>query len=71
MIQAGAANRHDLTLAAMRWSVASVAWSLLAGGSSVAVGLSVDSTALVGVGLNSLLDGVASACLSGGFDTSA
>lgn len=63
MIRAGAAGRHDLTLAAMRWSVASVAWSLLVGGSSVAVGLSVDSTALVGVGLNSLLDGVASTVL--------
>jgi divalent metal cation (Fe/Co/Zn/Cd) transporter len=58
-----AAGRHDLTLAAIRWSVATVAWALLAGGSSVAVGLSIDSTALVGVGLNSLLDGVASTVL--------
>ena len=57
------AARHDLTLAAIRWSVASVTWALLAGGSSVAVGLSIDSTALVGVGLNSLLDGVASSVL--------
>ena len=58
-----AAGRHDLTLAAIRWSAATVAWSALAGGSSVAVGLSLDSTALVGVGLNWLLDGVASSVL--------
>jgi divalent metal cation (Fe/Co/Zn/Cd) transporter len=49
--------------AAVRWSGASVAWALLVGGASVVAGLAAKSTALVGFGLGSLLDGGASAVL--------
>ena len=48
---------------AVRWSAASLAWALLVGGASVVAGLVAASTALVGFGLNSLLDGGASAVL--------
>ncbi|MFL5908558.1 MAG: cation transporter, partial [Solirubrobacterales bacterium] len=49
--------------AAVRWSAASLAWALLVGGASVVAGLIAQSTALVGFGLDSLLDGGASAVL--------
>jgi divalent metal cation (Fe/Co/Zn/Cd) transporter len=49
--------------AAVRWSGASLAWALLVGGASVVAGVIAASTALVGFGLDSLLDGGASAVL--------
>jgi divalent metal cation (Fe/Co/Zn/Cd) transporter len=55
--------RPDLIAAAIRWSVGSVAWGLLVGCGSLAAGLSADSTALVGFGLSSLVDGIASCVL--------
>ena len=54
---------HSLLERALWWSVASLGWALLVGGLSVAEGLIVDSTALVGFGLGSLGDGGASATL--------
>jgi divalent metal cation (Fe/Co/Zn/Cd) transporter len=53
----------DDLAAAVRWSAASLAWAILTGGAAVAAGLIADSTALVGFGLDSLLDGGASAVL--------
>ena len=48
---------------ALRWCALSVAWALLAGGSSVAAGFAARSVALVGFGLDSVIDGSASAVL--------
>jgi divalent metal cation (Fe/Co/Zn/Cd) transporter len=56
-------NRVEATRAAVRWSGASLAYSVLVGGVSLVVGTSSGSTALVGFGLNSVIDGVASAVL--------
>lgn len=47
----------------MRWCGISVAWALLAGGTSLAAGLIAKSVALTGFGGDSLIDGVASAVL--------
>jgi divalent metal cation (Fe/Co/Zn/Cd) transporter len=49
--------------AAVRWSAASLGWAILTGGASVAAGVIANSAALVGFGLDSLLDGGASAVL--------
>jgi divalent metal cation (Fe/Co/Zn/Cd) transporter len=49
--------------AAVRWSAASLAWAILTGGAAVVAGAIAASTALVGFGLDSLLDGGASAVL--------
>jgi divalent metal cation (Fe/Co/Zn/Cd) transporter len=54
---------HSLLERALWWSVASLGWALLVGGLSVAEGLILHSTALVGFGLGSLGDGGASATL--------
>jgi divalent metal cation (Fe/Co/Zn/Cd) transporter len=48
---------------AVRWSAASLAWAVLTAGVAVAAGLIANSTALVGFGLDSLLDGGASGVL--------
>jgi divalent metal cation (Fe/Co/Zn/Cd) transporter len=56
-------RRVEDLVAAVRWSAASVAWAVLTGATSVVAGLIASSTALVGFGLNSLLDGGASAVL--------
>jgi divalent metal cation (Fe/Co/Zn/Cd) transporter len=48
---------------AIRWCAASLAWAGLVGAATIAAGLSAGSTALVGFGLNSLVDGGASATL--------
>lgn len=47
----------------MRWSAASLGWAILTGGASVAAGVIASSAALIGFGLDSLLDGGASAVL--------
>jgi divalent metal cation (Fe/Co/Zn/Cd) transporter len=58
-----ATERSDLVAAAIRWSVASLAWAVLAGGASVAAWIAAGSIALVGFGASSVLDGSASAVL--------
>jgi divalent metal cation (Fe/Co/Zn/Cd) transporter len=50
-------------VAAIRWCALSVGWALLVGAASLAAGLAAGSTALVGFGLNSLVDGTASTIL--------
>jgi divalent metal cation (Fe/Co/Zn/Cd) transporter len=50
-------------VAAVRWSAASLTWAILTGGASVAAGVAASSAALIGFGLDSLLDGGASAVL--------
>jgi divalent metal cation (Fe/Co/Zn/Cd) transporter len=55
--------RHDSIAAAIRWCALSVAWALLVAVTSLAAGFAADSTALVGFGLASLLDGTASSVL--------
>jgi divalent metal cation (Fe/Co/Zn/Cd) transporter len=57
------ASRHDQILAAIRWCALSVAWALLVAVTSLAAGFAADSTALVGFGLASLVDGTASSIL--------
>jgi divalent metal cation (Fe/Co/Zn/Cd) transporter len=52
-----------LRRAAIGWCSLSVVWSAVAGVSSAVVGLVVSSTALLGFGANSILDGAASAVL--------
>ena len=49
--------------AAIRWCAASVAWAALVGAAAIGAGLAAGSTALVGFGLNSLVDGGASVTL--------
>lgn len=56
-------SRPELVSAAIRWSVASLAWALLAGGASVVAGVAASSVALIGFGASSVLDGSASAVL--------
>jgi divalent metal cation (Fe/Co/Zn/Cd) transporter len=56
-------SRSDHVAAAIRWSILSVAWALLVGVASLAVGVTARSTALVGFGLNSVVDGTASVVL--------
>jgi divalent metal cation (Fe/Co/Zn/Cd) transporter len=58
-----ASVRRRAVVAAVRWCAASVVWALLVGATSVAAGLAAGSTALVGFGLDSLVDGGASATL--------
>lgn len=60
---AESSNRVEATRAAVRWSGASLAYSVLVGGISLVVGTTSASTALVGFGLNSVIDGIASAVL--------
>jgi divalent metal cation (Fe/Co/Zn/Cd) transporter len=55
--------RHNHVADAIRWSALSVAWAVLVGAASVVAGLAAQSTALVGFGLGSLLDGMASVVL--------
>jgi divalent metal cation (Fe/Co/Zn/Cd) transporter len=57
------ARHARLVLAATRVSVASVSWSFLIGGTSVAAGISSHSVALVGFGLESFIDAIASVVL--------
>jgi divalent metal cation (Fe/Co/Zn/Cd) transporter len=61
-MDASSARRHRV-VAAIRWSALSVLWALLVGVASLAAGLAANSTALVGFGLNSLVDGTASSIL--------
>lgn len=56
-------ERHRVTLAAVKWCAASVAWASLAGGSSLVAGVASSSVALVAFGANSLLDATASGVL--------
>jgi divalent metal cation (Fe/Co/Zn/Cd) transporter len=55
--------RHHRVVAAIRWCALSVGWALLVGVTSLAAGVAANSTALVGFGLNSLVDGTASSIL--------
>jgi divalent metal cation (Fe/Co/Zn/Cd) transporter len=57
------AARHDQIVAAISWCALSVAWALLVAVTSLAAGFAADSTALVGFGLASLVDGTASSIL--------
>lgn len=57
------AARHDQIVAAIRWCALSIAWALLVAFLSLAAGFAANSTALVGFGLNSLVDGTASSIL--------
>jgi divalent metal cation (Fe/Co/Zn/Cd) transporter len=58
-----AANRHRLIVDATRWTALSVAWALLVAVASLAAGFAANSTALIGFGLSSLVDGTASSIL--------
>ena len=55
--------RTHAVLAATGWCAASVAWATLVGTASLAAGFGAGSSALVGFGLDSLVDGGASATL--------
>jgi divalent metal cation (Fe/Co/Zn/Cd) transporter len=55
--------RGEAVVAAIRWCALSVGWALLVGATSVAAGIADHSTALLGFGLDSLVDGIASATL--------
>ena len=57
------AARHDQIVAAIRWCALSVAWALLVAVTSLAAGFAANSTALVGFGLSSFVDGTASSIL--------
>ena len=57
------AARHDLVVSAIRWSAVSVAWGVLVGATSLGAGVSAESVALVGFGLDSLVDGAVSVIL--------
>jgi divalent metal cation (Fe/Co/Zn/Cd) transporter len=57
------ATRHDQVLAATRWCALSVGWALLVAVTSLAAGFAANSTALIGFGLSSLVDGIASSIL--------
>jgi divalent metal cation (Fe/Co/Zn/Cd) transporter len=61
-VDASAARGTDV-VTAIRWCALSVGWALLGGVTSLLAGLAADSTALVGFGLNSMVDGTASAIL--------
>jgi divalent metal cation (Fe/Co/Zn/Cd) transporter len=56
-------TRHDRIVAAIRWCALSVAWALLVAFTSLGAGFAANSTALVGFGLSSLVDGMASTIL--------
>ncbi len=56
-------TRQSLVRSAIRFSALSVAWSVIAGGASVAFGVATGSLALMGFGLDSVIDGSASAVL--------
>jgi divalent metal cation (Fe/Co/Zn/Cd) transporter len=49
--------------AAIRWCALSIGWALLVGGISLVAGVAASSIALVGFGLDSLVDGAASVTL--------
>jgi divalent metal cation (Fe/Co/Zn/Cd) transporter len=55
--------RSDDLAAAIRWCAASMTWAALVGAASVGAGVASHSTALVGFGLDSLVDGGASVAL--------
>lgn len=57
------ATRHDQIVVATRWSALSVAWAVLVAFASLGAGVAANSTALVGFGLSSLVDGIASTIL--------
>jgi divalent metal cation (Fe/Co/Zn/Cd) transporter len=57
------ARRDYQIVAAIRWSALSVAWALLVAFASLAAGFAANSTALVGFGLSSFVDGTASLIL--------
>jgi divalent metal cation (Fe/Co/Zn/Cd) transporter len=57
------AARQDQIVAAIRWCALSVTWALLVAFTSLAAGFAANSTALVGFGLSSLVDGTASSIL--------
>ena len=59
------APRHSLILDASRWCALSLVWAGVAGAASLVAGLSASSTALIGFGASSMLDGTASAVLGG------
>jgi divalent metal cation (Fe/Co/Zn/Cd) transporter len=56
-------ERVDYVGGAIRWCALSVGWALLVGATSLAAGVDARSTALIGFGLDSLVDGSASAIL--------
>lgn len=56
-------SRQGDVAAAIRWTTFSVAWALLIGITSLVAGISANSTALIGFGLNSLVDSTASTVL--------
>jgi divalent metal cation (Fe/Co/Zn/Cd) transporter len=56
-------TRHDRIVAAIRWCALSVTWALLVAFTSLGAGFAANSTALVGFGLSSLVDGMASTIL--------
>jgi divalent metal cation (Fe/Co/Zn/Cd) transporter len=56
-------TRRPLVLAAIRATGVSVAWAILVGGAAVVSGAVAHSLGLVGFGLNSMIDGSASAVL--------
>jgi divalent metal cation (Fe/Co/Zn/Cd) transporter len=58
-----AAARHDQIVAATQWCALSVAWALLVAFTALAAGFAANSTALVGFGFSSLVDGTASSIL--------
>jgi divalent metal cation (Fe/Co/Zn/Cd) transporter len=62
-VTAARAAHNDRVVAAIRWSALSLGWALLVGVASVAAGVAAHATALVGFGLNSVVDGAASAML--------
>ena len=62
-------NRGRHLHRAIRLSQATIAWSLLAGLSAVAVGIAVGGLSLAGYGLNALADGTASVILLHRFHT--
>lgn len=57
------AARHDLVAAAIKWCAVSVAWGVLVGTTSLIAGVAAGSVALVGFGLDSVVDSAASATL--------
>lgn len=57
------AARRDQIVDATRWCAISVAWAVLVAFTSVAAGFVANSNSLVGFGLSSLVDGIASSIL--------
>jgi divalent metal cation (Fe/Co/Zn/Cd) transporter len=63
LAEMGDSTRRLFVLAAIRATSLSVAWAILVGGAAVVSGVAAHSLGLVGFGLNSLIDGSASAVL--------